>query len=81
MDTHAEECRCFLFADVPLLSLCLRLRRSGKPGNHTACNPVDERLFMQSGEGQKFPTEQANKGVRYRNIKTPRLIASGSLCV
>src|ERR1017187_6248836 len=39
---HTEERRSLLLANVSLLSLCLRLRRSPKPGNHTTSNPLDE---------------------------------------
>jgi hypothetical protein len=72
---------CFLFADVTLFHLYLRLRQRPKSRGHPASKLYAESLFMQSSDAGTLVTKQANKGVHRRNTKTPRLIASGSLCV
>ena len=58
---------CFLFADVTLFHLCLRLRCSAKLGNPAASNSFDEFFLLQPGECLALFTKQANKQVRHRN--------------
>src|ERR1035437_10065481 len=62
-NTHAEECRCFNIADIPLVPLCLSLRSSLQPGNDSGSNLLDECFLLQPGKSRTLFAKQAKKQV------------------